>query len=157
MTEPLTPHLTVVDHPLVQHKLSIMRDKETSTAGFRRLLREISQLLAYEVTRGLPMTTRRIETPDQRLGWLLVVATIPAGIVGLLLEHPLRVVFAKPLAAADRRQDTGAGVDPAGGQRAAGWNSGTGAGRAGRVRRIVPRSGNTQASAILLQGARGTG
>lgn len=44
--------------------------------------------------------TRRIETPDQRLGWLLVVATIPAGIVGLLLEHPLRVVFAKPLAAA---------------------------------------------------------
>jgi uracil phosphoribosyltransferase len=63
MTEPLTPHLTVVDHPLVQHKLSIMRDKETSTAGFRRLLREISQLLAYEVTRGLPMTTRRIETP----------------------------------------------------------------------------------------------
>ncbi|MBI1218541.1 MAG: uracil phosphoribosyltransferase [Rhodobacteraceae bacterium] len=63
MTEPLTPHLTVVDHPLVQHKLTIMRDKETSTAGFRRLLREISQLLAYEVTRGLPMTTRRIETP----------------------------------------------------------------------------------------------
>jgi undecaprenyl-diphosphatase len=44
--------------------------------------------------------TRRIETPDQRLGWLLIVATIPAGIVGLLLEHPLRVVFAKPLAAA---------------------------------------------------------
>lgn len=63
MTDPLTPHLTVVDHPLVQHKLTIMRDKETSTAGFRRLLREISQLLAYEVTRGLPMTTRRIETP----------------------------------------------------------------------------------------------
>ena len=44
--------------------------------------------------------TRRLETPDQRLGWLLIVATIPAGIVGLLLEHSLRVVFAKPLAAA---------------------------------------------------------
>jgi undecaprenyl-diphosphatase len=44
--------------------------------------------------------TRRIETPDQRLGWLLVVATIPAGVVGLLLEHTLRVVFARPLAAA---------------------------------------------------------
>jgi undecaprenyl-diphosphatase len=44
--------------------------------------------------------TRRIVTPDQRLGWLLVVATIPAGIVGVLFEHPLRVVFAKPLAAA---------------------------------------------------------
>lgn len=57
------PHLTVVDHPLVQHKLSLMRDKETSTKSFRQLLREISHLLAYEVTRGLPMTTRRIETP----------------------------------------------------------------------------------------------
>ncbi|MEY3309649.1 MAG: hypothetical protein RLZZ413_3687 [Pseudomonadota bacterium] len=56
-------HLTVVSHPLVQHKLSIMRDKETSTAGFRRLLREISLLLAYEVTRDLDMTTTRIETP----------------------------------------------------------------------------------------------
>ena len=56
-------HLTVVTHPLVQHKLSIMRDKETSTAGFRRLLKEISLLLAYEVTRELPMTTKRIETP----------------------------------------------------------------------------------------------
>ncbi|MFT7439847.1 MAG: uracil phosphoribosyltransferase, partial [Sulfitobacter sp.] len=50
-------HLTVVNHPLVQHKLTIMRDKETPTAVFRQLLREISQLLAYEVTRGLPMTT----------------------------------------------------------------------------------------------------
>ena len=56
-------HLTIVDHPLVQHKLSLMRDKETSTAVFRQLLREISHLLAYEVTRGLPMTTRKVETP----------------------------------------------------------------------------------------------
>jgi undecaprenyl-diphosphatase len=45
-------------------------------------------------------STRRIETPDERLAWLLVVATIPAGIVGLVLEHELRVVFAKPFAAA---------------------------------------------------------
>ena len=60
-----TPHLTHVTHPLVQHKLSLMRDKDTSTAVFRQLLREISQLLAYEVTRGLPMTTKRIETPMQ--------------------------------------------------------------------------------------------
>ncbi|NHX28419.1 uracil phosphoribosyltransferase, partial [Escherichia coli] len=59
----MTEHLTVVDHPLVQHKLTLMRDKDTSTAGFRQLLREISLLLAYEVTRGLPMTTRRVETP----------------------------------------------------------------------------------------------
>ncbi|RUY18968.1 uracil phosphoribosyltransferase, partial [Mesorhizobium sp. M7A.F.Ca.CA.001.13.2.1] len=49
--------VTVVDHPLVQHKLTIMRKKETSTAGFRRLLREISLLLGYEVTRNLELTT----------------------------------------------------------------------------------------------------
>ena len=61
----IVEHLTVVNHPLVQHKLTIMRDKSTSTAAFRQLLREISQLLAYEVTRGLPMTTKRIETPMQ--------------------------------------------------------------------------------------------
>ena len=59
----MTEHLTVVHHPLVQHKLTLMRDKETSTASFRQLLREISQLLAYEITRELPMTTRAIETP----------------------------------------------------------------------------------------------
>lgn len=56
-------HLTVVKHPLVQHKLTLMREKETSTNSFRRLLREISQLLAYEVTREMEMTTKRIETP----------------------------------------------------------------------------------------------
>ena len=59
----MTDHVTHVTHPLVQHKLTLMRQKDTSTAVFRQLLREISQLLAYEVTRGLPMTTRRIETP----------------------------------------------------------------------------------------------
>ena len=59
----MTQHLTVVNHPLIQHKLTLMREKETSTAVFRQLLREISQLLAYEVTDTLPMTTRRIETP----------------------------------------------------------------------------------------------
>ncbi|MHA6347696.1 uracil phosphoribosyltransferase [Roseivivax sp. CAU 1761] len=59
----MTEHLTVVDHPLIQHKLTIMRKKDTSTASFRRLLREISQLLAYEITRELPMTTETIDTP----------------------------------------------------------------------------------------------
>jgi len=59
----MSAHLTIVDHPLVQHKLTLMRDKGTSTAVFRQLLREISQLLAYEVTRGLEMTLKRIETP----------------------------------------------------------------------------------------------
>ena len=59
----MTQHLTVVDHPLVQHKLTLMRDVGTSTAVFRQLLREISHLLAYEVTRELAMTTRQIDTP----------------------------------------------------------------------------------------------
>jgi uracil phosphoribosyltransferase len=57
------PNLTVVTHPLVQHKLTIMRERDTSTASFRRLLREISLLLAYEVTRDLPLTAKRIITP----------------------------------------------------------------------------------------------
>ena len=60
-------HLTVVTHPLVQHKLTIMRDRDTPTAVFRQLLREISQLLAYEVTRELPMETRRVETPIEAM------------------------------------------------------------------------------------------
>ena len=56
-------HLTVVKHPLVQHKLTIMREVDTPTAVFRQLLREISQLLAYEITRELPLEMKRIETP----------------------------------------------------------------------------------------------
>lgn len=56
-------NLTVVNHPLVQHKLTLMRKKDTSTAVFRQLLREISQLLAYEITRDLPVTTTTVETP----------------------------------------------------------------------------------------------
>ncbi|MEM8740303.1 MAG: uracil phosphoribosyltransferase [Pseudomonadota bacterium] len=63
MTEQGMGHLTVVDHPLVQHKLTLMRERATSTAVFRQLLREISHLLAYEVTRDLTMTMRSIETP----------------------------------------------------------------------------------------------
>ncbi len=63
MTDAAPDHLTVVRHPLVQHKLTLMRDRETSTAGFRTLLKEISQLLAYEITRDLPVEMRRIETP----------------------------------------------------------------------------------------------
>ncbi|WP_205648812.1 uracil phosphoribosyltransferase [Acuticoccus kandeliae] len=55
--------LTIIDHPLVQHKLTIMRDKETSTAGFRQLLREIAMLLCYEATRDLELEMVEIETP----------------------------------------------------------------------------------------------
>lgn len=53
----------VVSHPLVQHKLSLMRRKHTSTSQFRQLLEEISMLLTYEVTRDFPLATERIETP----------------------------------------------------------------------------------------------
>ena len=63
----MSDYLTIVDHPLVQHKLTLMRDKIRSTAEFRQLLREISQLLAYEVTRSLALGTKTIETPMQTM------------------------------------------------------------------------------------------
>ena len=59
----MASNVTVVDHPLVQHKLALMRRRETTTAEFRTLLREISLLLAYEVTRDLPLTEVEIQTP----------------------------------------------------------------------------------------------
>ena len=55
--------LTIIDHPLVQHKLSIMRNKETSTLELRRLLKEISMFKGYEITRDFPLTYEEIETP----------------------------------------------------------------------------------------------
>jgi uracil phosphoribosyltransferase len=55
--------LFVVDHPLVQHKLSLMRDKDRSTNGFRSLLREIALLMGYEITRDLPTELVEVETP----------------------------------------------------------------------------------------------
>jgi len=57
------PNLRLVGHPLVQHKLTLMRKKETSTNGFRRLLGELSTLMAYEVTRDMPTQPVEIETP----------------------------------------------------------------------------------------------
>jgi len=82
--------VTVINHPLVQHKLTFMRKKETSTAGFRRLLREISTLLCYEITRDLELTMERIETPLTELdspvleGKKLVFASILRAGNGLL-------------------------------------------------------------------------
>lgn len=82
--------VTIVDHPLVQHKLTILRDKETSTRSFRDLLREISVLLCYEVTRDLPLEDVAIETPvaamtGKRLaGKKLVFAPILRAGMGLL-------------------------------------------------------------------------
>lgn len=59
----MSEHLTVVEHPLVQHKLTLMREKSTSTASFRQLLREISLLLGYEALKDLPTTSIVIDTP----------------------------------------------------------------------------------------------
>jgi uracil phosphoribosyltransferase len=82
--------VTVVDHPLVQHKLTLMRDKTRSTKGFRQLLNEIGMLLAYEVTRDLPTEMVDIETPLQPMksprlaGKKLVFAPILRAGVGFL-------------------------------------------------------------------------
>ena len=82
--------VTVVDHPLVQHKLTLMRDAKRSTKGFRQLLNEIGMLLAYEVTRDLPLEYIEIETPltamqaPQIVGKKLVLAPILRAGVGFL-------------------------------------------------------------------------
>ncbi|MDO5530627.1 uracil phosphoribosyltransferase [Sutterella sp.] len=62
-TDPRFPSLHIVDHPLVQHKLSLMRDKRTSTRDFRELLNELSMLMGYELTRDFPVSLEEIETP----------------------------------------------------------------------------------------------
>lgn len=59
--------LHIIDHPLVQHKLSLMRNKETSTMKFRELLQEIAMLMGYEVTRDIPLTYEEIETPLMKM------------------------------------------------------------------------------------------
>ena len=84
------PTLTVVDHPLVQHKLTLMRDKNRSTTNFRQLLNEIGMLLAYEVTRDLPLELVEVETPLEKTkkpmiaGKKLVFAPILRAGVGFL-------------------------------------------------------------------------
>jgi uracil phosphoribosyltransferase len=126
----MMPNVTVVDHPLVQHKLTLMREKDTSTASFRQLLREISLLLAYEVTRELPMTVRRIETPLQEMdapmiegkklalvsilragnglldGILELIPAARVGFVGLYRDHetlqPVQYYFKVPTQLEDR-------------------------------------------------------
>ena len=124
-------HLTIVDHPLVQHKLTLMREKSTSTAVFRQLLREISLLLAYEVTRDLPVTTKSIDTPLQEMeaptlkgkklalisilragnglldGVLELIPSARVGFVGLYRDHdtlqPVQYYFKAPNDLANRR------------------------------------------------------
>lgn len=81
------PKLFVLDHPLIQHKLTHMRDRSTSTRTFRELLREITLLMGYEVTRDLPLTLRTTETPMQTIEApviagrkLVIVPVLRAGI-----------------------------------------------------------------------------
>lgn len=62
-SSPEFKNLFIIDHPLIQHKLSHMRDKNTSTRTFRDLLREITMLMGYEITRDLPLTKKHIDTP----------------------------------------------------------------------------------------------
>ena len=59
--------LHIIDHPLITHKLSIMRDKETGSKDFRQLLNEISMLMGYELTRDLPLEDVEIETPVAKM------------------------------------------------------------------------------------------
>ena len=61
--DPRFPSLYILSHPLIQHKLSHMREHDTSTRTFRELLKEITLLMGYEITRDLPLTTRSIQTP----------------------------------------------------------------------------------------------
>ena len=63
----ITMALHIIDHPLVQHKLTLMRDKSASTSKFRKLLKEISMFMGYEVTRDFPLTYEEIETPLQKM------------------------------------------------------------------------------------------
>ena len=95
-TNPEYPNLFILDHPLIQHKLTLMRAKERSTGGFRTLLREISLLMGYEITRDLPMTTERIQTPMQEMDApviagkkLAIVPVLRAGLGMALGLHEL--------------------------------------------------------------------
>jgi uracil phosphoribosyltransferase len=61
------PNLTVLDHPLIQHKLSLLRDRDTSTRDFKQLVSEIAMLMAYEVTKDLPTEPVEVDTPLERM------------------------------------------------------------------------------------------
>jgi uracil phosphoribosyltransferase len=67
MSTPAFPNLTVLDHPLIQHKLSILRDRETSTRDFKQLVSEIATLMAYEATKDLATEPVEIDTPLERM------------------------------------------------------------------------------------------
>ena len=91
------PHVQVVSHPLVQHKLTLMRQKDRSTNSFRRLLREVGMLMAYEVTRDMPTQLVEIETPLESMSSPMIEGRKTAFVVVMragagLLEGMLEVV-----------------------------------------------------------------
>ena len=92
-TDPRFPGLRIVDHPLVQHKLTHMRDRGASTRTFRELLREIAMLMGYEVTRDLPLATRSIQTPLASMDAPVIagkkIAIVPVLRAGLGMAPPL--------------------------------------------------------------------
>lgn len=126
----MSEHLTIVDHPLVQHKLTKMRDKGTPTNEFRQLLKEISHLLAYEATRDLPTTMETVDTPLCKMeapvlagkklalvsilragnglldGILELIPSARVGFVGLYRDEetlkPVKYYFKVPMALEDR-------------------------------------------------------
>ena len=113
----MTDAVTTIDHPLVQHKLTLLRDRRTPTAQFRLLAREISLLMAYEVTRNLPLEAIDIDTPLERMAAarlsgkkLCFVSILRAGngildgMLDLVLgaRRPYRTVPRSQHAAADR-------------------------------------------------------
>jgi hypothetical protein len=105
-----TSNVHLVDHPLVQHKLTLMRNKEASTNSFRRLLNELAMLMAYEVTRDMPMQEVEIETPLEKM-----------------------------TGQGHRRQEAGVRLHPARRQRHPGRHAERGARRARGPHRPVPR------------------
>ena len=93
----MTAQVHVIDHPLVQHKLTLMRKKETSTTSFRRLVNELSTLMAYEVTRDMPMHEVTIETPMETMQSKLIdgkkVVFVPIQRAGMgILDGMLGVI-----------------------------------------------------------------
>lgn len=87
----------VFDHPLIQHKLTLLRMKETSSVQFRALLKEISMLIVYEITRDLPLTKVQIETPlEQMSGQVLEgkkIVFVPILRAGLgILEGMIEII-----------------------------------------------------------------
>ena len=80
----MSPKVTVIDHPLIHHKLTLMRQTQTSTAKFRQLLKEIGMLLAYEVTRDLPLKYEQIETPIAKMNAPVLAASKKIVIISIM-------------------------------------------------------------------------